>query len=147
MIPSHDDGSARSRVLLTGLFQRTDSKPETIRRANEMLIGLVEALNQEWEENEKEQEFRGDINSGREWSSHGEAMSPNKGKNKGEPKEEEKKEEIKAIKRKRVVFSPPCEDIDISKHLVDHVHLGLEGYRTWLRELVPKVVEAFEGVE
>ncbi|AEO68681.1 uncharacterized protein THITE_2118270 [Thermothielavioides terrestris NRRL 8126] len=41
----------------------------------------------------------------------------------------------------RVVFLPAPRDVTPEEHLVDHVHLGLEGYRLWIRELFPAVVD------
>ncbi|KAK3316827.1 SGNH hydrolase-type esterase domain-containing protein [Apodospora peruviana] len=38
-----------------------------------------------------------------------------------------------------VVFLPATGAVKTEDHLVDHVHLNLEGYRLWMRELLPAV--------
>jgi platelet-activating factor acetylhydrolase IB subunit beta/gamma len=40
----------------------------------------------------------------------------------------------------RVVFLPAAKGVKAEEHLVDHVHLSLEGYQVWMRELFPAVV-------
>ena len=39
----------------------------------------------------------------------------------------------------RVVFLPPAAAVKTEEHLVDHVHLNLEGYQLWMAELFPAV--------
>ena len=39
----------------------------------------------------------------------------------------------------RVVFLPPAAAVKTEQHLVDHVHLNLEGYQLWVAELFPVV--------
>ncbi|KAL2128970.1 hypothetical protein VTI74DRAFT_8409 [Chaetomium olivicolor] len=41
----------------------------------------------------------------------------------------------------RVVFLHAVEEVKTEEHLVDHVHLNLEGYQLWVRRLFLKVVE------
>ncbi|GAB1319917.1 hypothetical protein MFIFM68171_10127 [Madurella fahalii] len=40
----------------------------------------------------------------------------------------------------KVVFLPAISEVKTEEHLVDHVHLRLDGYRVWMRELFPAVV-------
>ncbi|KAL1838625.1 hypothetical protein VTJ49DRAFT_2462 [Mycothermus thermophilus] len=40
----------------------------------------------------------------------------------------------------RVTFLPACEQVNTDEHLEDHVHLMLEGYKLWMKELVPAVL-------
>lgn len=40
----------------------------------------------------------------------------------------------------RVVFLPASAEVKTDKHLVDHVHLTLDGYRLWIKELFPAVM-------
>lgn len=47
----------------------------------------------------------------------------------------------------RVAFVPAPGTVKAEEHLVDHVHLSLEGYRLWVRELFPAVVRALNGME
>ncbi|KAK3373137.1 hypothetical protein B0T24DRAFT_622189 [Lasiosphaeria ovina] len=47
----------------------------------------------------------------------------------------------------RVVFLPPAEDVLVDSHLVDHVHLSLEGYVIWVRKLFPAVIDMLRRIE
>lgn len=40
----------------------------------------------------------------------------------------------------RVVFLPATGEVKTEEHLVDHVHLSLDGYQVWMRNLFPAVV-------
>ncbi|KAK0630482.1 SGNH hydrolase-type esterase domain-containing protein [Bombardia bombarda] len=51
------------------------------------------------------------------------------------------------LQNDRVVFLPATEAIRTEDHLVDHVHLSLEGYRIWTMELFPAVMKVLEGFE
>jgi platelet-activating factor acetylhydrolase IB subunit beta/gamma len=52
----------------------------------------------------------------------------------------------------RVGWLPATAGVKLEEHLDDHVHLNLEGYRLWVRDLFPAVVgmlrdgEAVAGV-
>jgi len=90
-----------SRVLVTGLFPRSDIGREVVDKANRSFEQLVKDINEEGE---------------------------------GEGKE-------------RVVFLAATKEVWDIPHFVDHVHLSLEGYRIWMRELFPKAVEVLKGVD
>jgi platelet-activating factor acetylhydrolase IB subunit beta/gamma len=45
----------------------------------------------------------------------------------------------------RVVYLPPTAAVKTEEHLVDHVHLSLEGYQLWMTELFPAVRAVLES--
>ncbi|KAK4459697.1 platelet-activating factor acetylhydrolase IB subunit gamma [Cladorrhinum samala] len=47
----------------------------------------------------------------------------------------------------RLSFFPAAQGLNKDEHLVDHVHLTLEGYRIWVRELFPEVLRTLKEVE
>lgn len=47
----------------------------------------------------------------------------------------------------RLSFFPAAEGVNKEEHLVDHVHLTLEGYRIWMKELFPEVVKTLKEME
>ncbi|KAK5657433.1 hypothetical protein OQA88_3005 [Cercophora sp. LCS_1] len=47
----------------------------------------------------------------------------------------------------RVVFLPATEEVQLDEHLVDHVHLNLEGYKLWMKRLFPAVIRVLKEVE
>lgn len=95
IIPSNGHGDASSRILLTGLFKRSDVSKEIIQASNQKLNALVEKLN-----GVQDPEIGGD----------------------------------------RVVYMPTAKAIgDEDDFFVDHVHLNLQGYQQWMKELVPGV--------
>ncbi|KXX78171.1 Platelet-activating factor acetylhydrolase IB subunit gamma [Madurella mycetomatis] len=47
----------------------------------------------------------------------------------------------------RVVFLPATDEVKTEEHLVDHVHLSLDGYRVWMRKLFPAVVGLLKEME
>ncbi|KAK3688637.1 SGNH hydrolase-type esterase domain-containing protein [Podospora appendiculata] len=49
--------------------------------------------------------------------------------------------------KERVVFLPATEEVKTDKHFVDHVHLGLEGYKIWTKALFPAVTDLLRKVE
>ncbi|KAK3323380.1 SGNH hydrolase-type esterase domain-containing protein [Cercophora scortea] len=47
----------------------------------------------------------------------------------------------------RVVFLPATEEVKLDEHFVDHVHLGLEGYKRWMKVLFPAVTDLLRRIE
>ena len=47
----------------------------------------------------------------------------------------------------RLSFFPAAQGLNKDEHLVDHVHLTLEGYRIWVRELFPEVLRTLKEME
>ncbi|KAK3377606.1 SGNH hydrolase-type esterase domain-containing protein [Podospora didyma] len=88
-----------SKVLLTGLFPRTDISNQLVDNANEKLEGVAQDLNAEYDGKE------------------------------------------------RVIFLPATEKVKTDRHLVDHVHLSLEGYTIWMKELFPAVLNVLQQIE
>lgn len=48
--------------------------------------------------------------------------------------------------REAIVFLPAPKEISKDMHLVDHVHLNLEGYRLWAESLAPKAMSMLDEV-
>ncbi|KAL2200171.1 SGNH hydrolase-type esterase domain-containing protein [Corynascus similis CBS 632.67] len=46
----------------------------------------------------------------------------------------------------RVAYLPPAAAVKPEEHLVDHVHLSLDGYKLWVDELFPKVASILDSV-
>jgi len=46
----------------------------------------------------------------------------------------------------RVAYLPPAAAVKPEEHLVDHVHLSLDGYKLWVDELLPKVASILDSV-
>ncbi|KAK4245709.1 hypothetical protein C7999DRAFT_42793 [Corynascus novoguineensis] len=46
----------------------------------------------------------------------------------------------------RVTYLPPAAAVKPEEHLVDHVHLSLDGYQLWAEELFPKVASILDSV-
>lgn len=50
------------------------------------------------------------------------------------------------IGEERVLFLPATKGIETQEHLVDHVHLNLQGYAIWVEELLPVIAGLLEQI-